>query len=367
MKDTELFRVALTLIPQIGPRLARRLVSYTGSIEGIFQENKHKLSKIPGIGEGHLQKFDMKNILSLAESELEFIQKNGISYKFYLDKDYPRRLKECEDAPLIIYYKGKDCFDDPRIISIVGTRKATPYGIQLCENFVRELKELIPDVVIVSGYAYGIDICAHKAAIQNSLKTIAVFGHDLSRVYPVQHAKYIKSVLDNGCTVTEFPSLKKLDQGNFVSRNRIIAGLSDATIVVESALRGGALITADIASSYNRDVFAFPGRVDDIYSNGCNNLIRQNKAALIESAKDFVWALRWEENISGKPVQKQLFPELNDMEQKLYNELRNYRQLSLDELSINTREPVSKLSAILLNLEFKGLVKAMPGKTFSAI
>ncbi|MBN1767351.1 MAG: DNA-processing protein DprA [Prolixibacteraceae bacterium] len=364
MDESAVYKIALSLLPRIGPRLARALVAYTGSAQAVFTEKKAHLAKVPGIGEGILSNIDFKNILNEAEKEIQFIAKNNIIAVFYLDKEYPWRLKECDDSPIIFYYKGSYAFNAAKSVSIVGTRRSTVYGDTLCEKLVADLAALFPDILIVSGFAYGIDIAAHKAAIKSKVPTVAVFGHGLEQVYPSLHRKYIHQVLENGALVSEFTSQKKPDPGNFVSRNRIIAGLSDATIVVESGQKGGALITADMANSYNRDVFAFPGRVGDPASKGCHELIKQNKATLTESAGDIVAALCWDVKNSPAPVQQTLFENLPEDENMLFEAIRKAQHVSIDELSRLIKQPVSKISATLLNMEFKGIVKAMPGKTF---
>lgn len=364
MLNTDIYKIALSIIPKVGPRLARRLVAYTGSVEAVFREKKTVLSKIPGIGDSITSSLNAEAILGEAEKELKFMEENDVKWFFFLDKDYPLRLKECEDAPTVLFYKGENCFNANKTISIVGTRRSTEYGESNCAKLVEDLSRLFPDIVIISGFAYGIDICAHKAAIQFGLPTIAVFGHGVNQVYPTVHSKYIKSVLNSGAVVSEFTSQKKLDPGNFVSRNRIIAGLSDATIVVESGEKGGALITADMAMSYNRDVFAFPGRATDNFSKGCNKLIKNNQAALIESATDLIYFMKWDAEIRTIPVQQKLFEELPENEQVLFNTIRDVETISLDQLAINLKLPVSKVSSSLLTLEFKGLIKSLPGKVY---
>ena len=367
MDQSDLFRVALSMIPNVGPITTRKLVSYVGGVEAVFQEKKALLKKVPGIGDSILSKINRDVILKQAEEELNYLLSKGHSWLFYLDKEYPSRLKECEDAPVILYFKGKNLFNTRKVVSIVGTRKSTDTGQQNCEGLVYELSGMFPEILFVSGFAYGIDICAHKAALEAGRNTIAVLGNGIDIVYPALHRKYVNKVLESGTFVSEFPSRNKPEPGNFVSRNRIIAGLADATVVIESGKKGGALITADMANSYFRDVFAFPGRVTDAYSAGCNNLIKQNKAALIESAGDLVSFLRWDADTVTKPVQQVLFEELNQGERELLEALKEHQEIELDQLARNIKLPVAKVSATLLTLEFKGLVKALPGKTFKAV
>lgn len=367
MNQTNLYKMGLSMIPNVGPKICRKLVSYVGSVEGVFQEKKSALKKVPGIGEIISSRIDRDAVLKIAEEELEYIVSKGYHWHFYLDKEYPARLKECEDGPIVIFYKGNYLFNQAKVVSIVGTRKNTETGKANCEKFVQELTSMFPEIVIVSGFAYGIDICAHKATLKYGNNTIAVLGNGIDVVYPPFHKKYVTQVEENGAFVSEFPTRKKPDPGNFVSRNRIIAGLADATLVVESGLKGGALITADMANSYNRDVFAFPGRVDDNSSAGCNNLIKQNKAALIESAKDMVDFLSWDIESKSKPIQQSLFIELDEGEKRLMNLLQQNSPIELDRIAHKAKMPVSRVSATLLTLEFKGLVKALPGKTFKAI
>lgn len=362
--ENNIFKIALSLLPGIGPRLTRNLVSYVGSIEGIFSEKKSILEKVPGIGKTRLAALNFTDILKRAESKLKILQNDNINWFFYLDDGYPARLKECEDGPIVLYYRGENCFDGQKTLSIVGTRDATNYGEENCKKLINELAAVFPDLVIVSGFAYGIDIIAHKAALNAGLKTIAVFGTGIEIIYPSLHKKYLKSVIEHGSICSEFHNLKSADPGNFVSRNRIIAGLSDATVVVESGEKGGSLLTADMANSYNRDVFAFPGRIGDIHSQGCNNLIKNNQAVLLETAGDLIMHMRWDTSIQNIPVQTSLFEEVSPEESKVVNILKTNSVLTLDELARTLSQPVSKVSANLLNLEFKGLVKALPGKSF---
>ncbi|MDA3780758.1 MAG: DNA-processing protein DprA [Bacteroidales bacterium] len=364
MENTSLLnKIALSLIPKVGPAIARNLISYVGSVDGIFKETAGHLQRIPNIGPQLVSNItNNKMYFKKAEKEIEFIIKNNIKAQFYLDKDYPARLKNCPDAPMILYSKGNVDFDVSKVISIVGTRNATERGIENCKNLIEKLKP--HNVIIVSGLAYGIDICAHNAALENGLDTIAVLGHGLDNLYPSIHRPIAKEIINNGALVTDFTSEAKFLRTNFVRRNRIIAGLSDATIVIESAIKGGALITADIANSYNRDVFAFPGRVSDKYSIGCNKLIKSNKAVLIESIADIEYILGWEQNHSKNNIQTKLFIEFSEEEKIVLSALKDSDPVTIDRICLKVNMPSSKVSPILLGLEFQGVVKSLPGKAY---
>jgi DNA processing protein len=357
------YKIALTLIPNIGDILAKRLVAYCGSPQAVFEEKKSSLEKIPGIGESYAGAVINQSVFNRAEEEIRFIEKNNITPLFYLDSNYPKRLTHCEDSPIMLYYKGNADLNATKVISIVGTREATEYGKKLCEKLIADLA--VHNVLIVSGLAYGIDICAHKAALDHSLPTVCTLAHGLDRIYPAVHQSTAQKMLENGGWLTDFTSNTTPDRENFPRRNRIVAGISDATIVIESKKSGGSLITADIANSYNRDVFAFPGRIDDVCSEGCNNLIKQNKAALIQSAADLVYILGWEQSKKTKaPQQKQLFIELSQDEELLVNALKGKDSVTIDDLCFASRLPMSKVSALLLTLEFSGIVRSFPGKAY---
>ena len=367
MDEFLIYKIALSMIPGIGGVLARNLISYIGSVEGIFSENVKTLTKIPGIGEVNAKRIKENGILSKAEKEIEFIRKNNINVLFYTEKEFPRRLKTCSDAPIILYTKGKMNLDEPRVISVVGTRNATEYGKHACDELIMKIAERKYSALIVSGLAYGIDIHAHKAALKYNLPTVAVVAHGLDRIYPSLHKDIASKMLDNGGLVTDFPSGTKIDPSNFLRRNRIIAGLADATIVVESAEKGGALVTADIASSYNRDVFAFPGRAGDNFSKGCNRLIRNNGASLIDGIDDLEFFMGWETNTEKKAVQPKLFVDLSSDEEKVVKLLRENGELFIDQISAELSLPVSRVSALLLNMEFKNILSALPGKMYKLI
>jgi len=364
MSESLKYKIALTLIPNIGDVLAKRLVAYCGSPEDVFKEKKQALEKVPGIGAMYADSVIKVNdsIFKRAEEEITFIEKNNITPLFYLDKNYPKRLTYCEDNPVMLYFKGKADLNAPKMISIVGTREPTEYGKKMCEKLIADLAAY--NVTIVSGLAYGVDICAHKAVLENKLSTICVLAHGLNRIYPSVHQSTAQKMLEQGGWLTDFMSNTNPDKENFPKRNRIVAGIADATIVIESKRTGGSLITADIANSYNRDVFAFPGRIDDSCSEGCNNLIKQNKAALIQSAADLVYILGWEQKKIKTVQQKQLFVELKPEEEMLVNVLKEKAQINIDDICLMSQLPMSKVSPLLLSLEFSGIIKSLPGKMY---
>ena len=352
------------MIPGVGGILARNLVAYVGSVEGVFREPVKSLMKIPGIGEVNARRIQQKEIIQNAEKEILYIERNNIGLLFYTDKNYPRRLKTCVDAPLLIYTKGNMNLDEQRVIAIVGTRNATDYGKKVCDELIQQFFERKYPILVVSGLAYGIDIQAHKSALKYNLPTVGVIAHGLDKLYPSLHADIARKMVENGGLVTDFSSGTKIDPPNFLRRNRIIAGLADATIVVESAEKGGALVTADIASSYNRDVFAFPGRSGDTFSKGCNLLIRNNGAALINGINDLEYFMGWETIAKEKVIQSSLFVDLSPEEDKVVELLTANGELFIDQISAELGLPVSRVSAMLLNLEFKNVLAALPGKMY---
>jgi DNA processing protein len=359
------YRIALTLIPGIGPVLGKTVVSYCGSPEAVFKESKNKLKRIPGISESIAEAVMSSNVMERAEEEVGFVKKHNISVLFFTDDEYPHRLKHCEDAPVLLYCKGEGSLNHERVLAIVGTRKATDYGKKMCEQIVSDLAPL--GVCIVSGLAYGIDTAAHKASVKNSVSTFGVLAHGLDKIYPPENTPLVAKMMGNGGVVTEFISGTNLDPAFFPRRNRIIAGMSDAVVVVESKVNGGGLITAEIASTYNRDVFAIPGRAGDKYSEGCNQLVKSNKAALVESAEDIIYQLGWQKKDSAKkaaPSQLAIFNELKPDEKELVNILQQNGKLPIDSICLHARLPMSKVSSALLNLEFQGLVRSLPGKMY---
>jgi len=362
MTDDLLYKIGLTLIPSIGSVNGKKLVSYCGGVEAVFKEKRSALMKIPGIGAFTVNNIVNHTVLKRAEEEIAFIEQNSIQPIFYTDKAYPQRLLHCEDGPIMLYYNGNATLNHSRVLAVVGTRRSTPYGQVQCEKIIEGLKD--KDVMIVSGLAYGIDSCAHKNALNNKLPTVGVLGHGLDRVYPYENRNLANSMMENGGLLTEYLSGTKPDRENFPKRNRIVAGMADATLVVESGIKGGAIITANIAFSYSRDVFAIPGRVDDYFSKGCNFLIKTNKAALVQSAKDITDIMGWEDVKKDINLQQELFVELTDDEQKLINILQESGENGIDELMAKSKIPVSKVSSYLLNLEFQGLVISLPGKRY---
>ena len=357
-------KIALGMIPGVGDITARKLVSYAGSVEAVFSESYRSLTRIPGVGEQLAKAVAGREYLAEAAREAEFVEKHGIKVFFYLDDDYPFRLRQCEDSPVTFYFRGKADLTDPFILSIVGTRNATQRGREICQKIVAGLSVHFPGLIIISGLAYGIDIAAHKAALANGLPTVAVLGHGLKTVYPSLHSGVAKSILENGGQLTDFSSGTLPERNNFIRRNRIIAGISDATLIVESGLRGGALITADIAASYNRDVMAVPGRPGDEWSAGCNALIRCNKAALVEGHEDIEYLLGWKPAALATPVQTVLFSGMTDSERKIYEALKTDGDMTVDLLTRLLDMPVNKLSTILLQMELAGLITPCPGSVY---
>lgn len=363
MTDQLLYQIGLTLIPGIGDVLGKKLVAYCGGPEAVFREKRAGLEKIPGIGQATVSSILSHKVLQRAEEEIIFINKNSIQPLFYLDKAYPKRLQHCVDSPMMLYYSGEAELNAQKVIGVVGTRNASEYGKRLCEQLLDDLKE--DNILVVSGLAYGIDICAHRSALKFGLPTIGVMAHGLDRIYPSTHKSVAIKMQEQGGLLTEFMSKTIPDRENFPRRNRIVAGMVDALIVVESAKKGGALITADIANSYNRDVFAFPGRVGDTYSEGCNFLVRTNKAAMIESAVNLKYIMGWQiESKKSNAKQTQLFREFSEDEQKVLNAFNGSNLCDLDQILINTELTASKLAGVLLGLEFDGVLVALPGKRY---
>ena len=359
------FQIGLTLIEGIGDVNAKSLLAYCGSASEVFKQKKAHLEKIPGIGTKWAQSIlNSKNVLNRAEEEIKFIEKYKITPIFFTDEKYPTRLKYCSDSPVLMYYKGTANLNHEKIIAVVGTRKPSEYGKEKTQEFVAELKDT--GAIIISGLAYGVDVLAHKTALDNCLNTVGVVAHGLDRIYPQLHDKVAKRMIGQGGILTDFMSGTNPDAVNFPKRNRIVAGLCDALVVVESKRGGGSLITATIANSYNKDVFAFPGRAGDVLAEGCNGLIKQNRAVLIENAADLLYAMQWQD-IEKKPkVSKQipLLINLSDDEKIIMDVFSIKNSLHVDELCQTTEFTISKISALLLQLEFSNIIKSRPGKMY---
>jgi len=367
LKEKELLAVLrLQNTTSVGDILAKKLIATVGSAVGIFAENKHLLQKINGIGSHTIHHLLDESNLRNAQRELEFVNKNNIQYRYFLEDDYPKNLQHCIDAPILLFQDGNINLSQERIISVVGTRNMTRYGQEFCERFIEALIPYNP--IIISGFAYGVDICAHKAAIKHNLQTIAVLAHGLEQIYPKVHKRYIHQVNQNGGFFTEFFHDETPMRENFLKRNRIVAGLSQATIIIESAEKGGSLVTADIANSYDRDVFAVPGKVTDKMSRGCNELIKNHKAQLLLSADDLVTLLNWDlQPVKKQPKQIPLWVDFTSEEEKVFNYLSESGQQLLDLIALETQIPVYQLASILLQLELKGVIKPLPGKVFELV
>lgn len=367
MDDKEwIYRIALSLLKGIGPVNARNLVAYCSGVAPIFEDRKLKntLEKVPGIGPKLIASITDKRVLPTAEKELAYVQKHGLRMLFYLDAEFPQRMKQAQDAPVLLFAKGDADLDAAHMVSIVGTRTPTDEGRKLCADLVEGLKDR--GATIVSGLAYGIDIVAHRAALRNGMPTIGCVAHGLDRLYPGEHSRTAEEMVKNGALVSELTSGSPFAPGNFPARNRIIAGLSDCTIVVESGPKGGSLITADIASSYDRDVFAYPGRPIDPRSEGCNKLIQQNKAALVTCANDVLTVMEWLPKTKKKTVvQAALFTELQPEELTLVEIIKAKGKVDIDELCAQSRMAHGKAAGLLLNLEFSGVVRSLPGKVYA--
>ncbi|PLX07940.1 MAG: DNA-protecting protein DprA [Marinilabiliales bacterium] len=365
MPNDLIYKIGITLIPNIGVVNGKQLIAHCGGVEAVFNETEKALSKIPNIGSVIINNIKNQKVLLRAEQELEYLLKNNIKALFYKDKDYPSRLSNCHDSPILLYYKGSTPLNKRRVVSIVGTRHASSYGKDVCEEICKHLQNY--DVMVLSGLAYGIDTCAHRVCVENGVPTVGVLGHSLDTLYPAQNRKLADKMMENGGLLTEFISKTKPDRENFPKRNRIVAGMSDAVVVVESGRKGGAIITAELGNSYNRDVFAVPGRAGDEYSVGCNYLIRTNRAALIENGSNITYFMGWEKVEKQTESQQKLFIELSDEEQKVYDCVSENKEISIDRISIITCTKPSIVASVLLKLEFEGMVKALPGKLFRKI
>jgi DNA processing protein len=366
MDQNRLSLLALHFIPGLGDYLIRQLVSYCGSAEKVFKTPKGKLLKVPGIGEVTAEAIRQGKPFAAAEKEIHKAEKENVQLLFFTDDKFPSRLRQVNDAPSLLYIKGNIDFENPKTVGIVGTRKATDYGRECVDELVAGL---VPHhALIISGLAYGIDIHAHKQAVKHSLPTIGVMGSGIDVVYPAAHKDTAKKMMDNGGLATEHPFGTQPDAHNFPARNRIVAGLCDCVIIVEAAEKGGALITADIANSYNKDVFAFPGNIGQSHSTGCNNLIKSNKANLLTSVRDLEYFMNWDVDVMPKKKEQLSLEGFEPAEQAVLTVLmENKNQLMIDELSWKSNIAVSQLASILLGLEFKGVVASLPGKIYKLL
>lgn len=358
------YQMAVKQIPNVGNVTAKLLISYCGGVENIFKQSKSKLLKIPGIGEVTAESIVSFKDFSRIEQELLFIEKNHIKPLFYLENEYPKRLKDIDDAPILLFYKGNANLNSTKIVSIIGTRNATEYGKAFTDRLVEALKPT--EALILSGLAYGIDYHSHKAAMNNNLPTVGVVAHGLDEIYPRDHKKTAHSMMENGGLLTEYLSKTKPDAANFPARNRIVAGMCDVLVVIETAIKGGSMITAEIANSYNKDIMALPGRVSDEYSQGCNYLIKQNKASILSKPDDLFELMNWDLNTTSakKPKQQLLLLDLDEEDSKIINYIKQKTKIGVDEISFDLQIDLGLLSLKLLDLEFKGIIRSLPGKVY---
>ena len=365
-----IYQIGITLVKGIGNITAKQIIENQNNVALFFTEKKHVLERTSGLSRRIINEIHNPDVLRRAEKEIRFMEKAHITPLFITDPSYPNRLKECVDAPVMLYFRGNTDLNVEKIISIVGTRNATTYGREITDQLVSDVREVFPDSLIVSGLAYGIDIAAHRAALRENVATIGILAHGLDRIYPPGHRNTAAEMIHAGGLLTDFVSETNPDRQNFVKRNRIVAGMADCTVVIESAQKGGALITSGIADSYNRDVFAFPGKTSDKYSQGCNLLIKNKKAALVTSAADIFQEMNWHNPPeAGKiqAIQRVLFPELNPEEQKVMEILSKVGSMQLNLLAIELDLPVNRLSVILFELEMNGLIRCKAGGMYSLL
>jgi DNA processing protein len=352
------YQIALTQLCGFGPIKTKQLLQSVGSEEDVFNLSLKSLSEVTGASVTTLRKMNREEALLKAEKIFIKTQQNNIDFTFYTHPEYPRRLKQCEDAPLVLYSKGKMELNNTRFVAIVGTRDASDYGKRICSELIQQFAGT--DIIVVSGMAYGIDITIHQLCLQHGVKTIGVMAHGLEIIYPHLHRSTAKKMVESGGLLSEYPPETKPDRENFPMRNRIVAGMCDATIVVESKIKGGSLITADLANDYNRDVFAYPGNVFDENSAGCNLLIATNKAHLIQNGTDFLTKMGWDLSVKN-PVQRSVFPSLTSDEQTIVSFLEKTGQMNVDSLAMELKFPSSKMSVLLFQLEMNGIIASIPG------
>jgi DNA processing protein len=352
------------MVPSIGPITARKLILKAGSAREVFLMNKPSLEKIDRIGPRLSHALTSSILMKQAENEMAFLEKHHISVFYFEDSDYPAHLRECEDAPVLLYARGSKGLHAKRSLSVVGTRKASLYGRDRCREIVRELAYRIEDLVIVSGLAFGIDVMAHRAALESGIPTVAVLGHGLNTIYPHAHREMARKICGQGALITDFHSGTGPERNNFLRRNRIIAGMSEGTLVVESAASGGALITADFASSYQREVLAVPGRTTDERSEGCNDLIRKNVAGLVQTADDIINQLNWTEQVVQNPPRRNETINCSADERKLLEILKDRDQLGPGELCMLSGLPIHVVLSLLTQMELKEWVDVEPGNQY---
>lgn len=368
MTDQEtLYMMALAQVPSVSQTNLHLLIDELGTATAIYENRKSLKELLPAASQKTLDALaSIDNHLKRAEEELQFCKEGKIQCLGINDNNYPQRLKDCNDAPILLYYRGSANLNTQHIVSMVGTRQITAYGKDLCRTFVRDLKRLCPDTLVVSGLAYGVDIHCHKAALEEGLDTVGVLAHGMDQIYPRMHRDTAKQMLTQGGLLTEYLSRTPIDKRNFVQRNRIVAGVADAIIVVESATKGGSLITADIALSYNRQVWAYPGRITDTYSAGCNKLITSNKASLLLDAEDFCLSMGWTNDIRHRKklsdgIQQELFSDFSAEERRIVEALAKADSKQINVLSVETNIPIGQLSSLLFSLEMKGAVQMLVG------
>jgi len=361
-KENLTYVLSLLQISNVGNVLAKNLIAYCGSARAVFNQKKSHLIKIPGVGEKIAANILNFKDFSKADAEVAFIEKHKIKPLYFLGDEYPTRLKEIVDAPVLLFFKGNANLNQGRVIAVVGTRKATDYGKTACEKLMNDLSEYNP--LIISGLAYGIDYAAHKASLSHGLNTVGVLGHGLDKIYPAAHRSVAVKMVSQGGLLTEYPSGTAPDREHFPARNRIVAGMVDGVVLVETTRFGGALITAEIASSYNREVFAFPGRSGDEYSSGCNHMIKVNKAYLVENAEDLVYFLGWQKGKEKPKVSKWAYNDLSVQQRAIVNLLKEREKAEIDYLTQTLGYSLSQISVLLLDMEFKGILQALPGKCY---
>ena len=366
MNEEILYSIALTRVLPFNSAIQNILLNQLGSAKAVF-EHRHELKELlPESSDRLIHSLTrMDEHLLRAEQEMKFAEKGHITSLLRSDENYPARLRECDDAPILLYYRGNTDLNAHHIVSIVGTRHCTEYGKTFCRHFIEDLAKLLPDTLVVSGLAYGIDINAHRQALEHGLNTVGVLAHGLDQIYPRLHRETAVRMLSQGGLLTEFMSESTAEKVNFVSRNRIVAGMADAVVVVESKAKGGGLITASIAMDYSHDVFAVPGRIGDEYSEGCNQLIRDNKANLLQNAEEFVTLMGWgTSNHQKKSIQREIFPQLSPEENLIYKALKDSEGKHINQLTVETNLPVGKLSSLLFALEMRGVVRPLSGGTY---